>query len=47
MTPHASAAIQRVKDTLEALRTEVDAWVATATSAGRPYLVPLSFYWER
>jgi Pyridoxamine 5'-phosphate oxidase len=37
---------QRVKDTLAGLRTEVDAWVATASSAGRPHLVPLSFYWN-
>ena len=37
---------QRVKDTLEGLRTEVDSWVATASGAGRPYLVPLSFYWS-
>ena len=28
------------------LRTEVDVWVATAGRAGKPYLVPLSFYWS-
>ena len=37
---------QRVKDALEGLRTEVDAWVATASASGKPYLVPLSFYWS-
>jgi Pyridoxamine 5'-phosphate oxidase len=37
---------QRVKDALDGLRTEVDAWVATASGAGKPYLVPLSFYWS-
>jgi nitroimidazol reductase NimA-like FMN-containing flavoprotein (pyridoxamine 5'-phosphate oxidase superfamily) len=35
---------QRIKDTLELLRTEVDVWIATASGAGKPYLVPLSFY---
>ena len=37
---------QRVKDTLGLLRTEVDVWIATASATGRPYLVPLSFYWS-
>jgi hypothetical protein len=37
---------QRIKDTLELLQTEVDVWIATASAAGRPYLVPLSFYWR-
>src|ERR1700747_1218400 len=36
---------QRIKDTLELLQTEVDVWIATA-SGGKPYLVPLSFYWS-
>jgi hypothetical protein len=36
---------QRIEDTLEDLRTEVDVWIATASRAGTPYLVPLSFYW--
>lgn len=35
-----------MKDTLELLQTEVDVWIATASGAGRPYLVPLSFYWS-
>jgi Pyridoxamine 5'-phosphate oxidase len=37
---------QRIKDTLELLQTEVDVWIATAGGAGKPYLVPLSFYWS-
>src|SRR5581483_2256632 len=37
---------ERIKDTLELLRTEVDVWIATASTAGKPYLVPLSFYWS-
>jgi hypothetical protein len=37
---------QRIKDTLELLQTEVDVWIATASAAGEPYLVPLPFYWS-
>jgi hypothetical protein len=37
---------QRLGDTLEGLRSEVDVWVATASGGGQPYLVPLSFYWS-
>lgn len=37
---------QRKRDTLRLLEREVDAWVATADSAGVPYLIPLSFLWE-
>jgi len=37
---------QRIQDTLELLQTEVDVWISTASSAGKPYLVPLSFYWS-
>jgi hypothetical protein len=37
---------QRVKDTLESLQAEVDVWIATASRTGKPYLVPLSFYWD-
>ena len=42
----ARARDQRIKDTLELLQTEADAWIATASGAGKPYLVPLSFYWS-
>ncbi len=37
---------QRIRDAIELLKTEVDVWVATASGAGKPYLVPLSFYWS-
>jgi hypothetical protein len=37
---------QRIKDALELLQTEVDVWIATAGGGGKPYLVPLSFYWS-
>jgi predicted pyridoxine 5'-phosphate oxidase superfamily flavin-nucleotide-binding protein len=31
---------------LKRLETDVDAWVATASADGTPYLMPLSFLWE-
>jgi hypothetical protein len=37
---------QRVRDTLEKLRTEVDLWVASADRDGNAYLVPLSYHWD-
>ncbi|CAD5946906.1 protein of unknown function [Streptomyces sp. KY75] len=37
---------QRLRDTLDRLRDEVDAWVATASPDGTPCLVPLSFVWH-
>ncbi|MFC4007278.1 pyridoxamine 5'-phosphate oxidase family protein [Nonomuraea purpurea] len=38
---------QRKQDTLDRLRNDVDAWVATADEGGgEPYLVPLSFLWD-
>lgn len=37
---------QRLSDTLDRLRDEVDAWVATASPDGTPCLVPLSFVWH-
>jgi len=36
----------RRQDTLKRLKTDVDAWVSTASADGTPYLVPLSFLWE-
>jgi hypothetical protein len=46
-TPPARPAKQRKQDTLHRLEHDVDAWVATAGSAGgAPYLVPLSFLWD-
>lgn len=37
---------QRKQDTLGRLESDVDAWVATADTAGNPYLLPLSFLWD-
>lgn len=37
---------QRKADVLNLLETEEDAWVPSADTAGTPYLVPLSFYWD-
>ncbi|MEU1127404.1 pyridoxamine 5'-phosphate oxidase family protein [Streptomyces sp. NPDC005899] len=38
---------QRRKDVLHRLQHDEDAWVATASADGLPYLVPLSFVWDR
>jgi hypothetical protein len=36
----------RIRDTLDRLAHDIDAWIATADPAnGTPYLVPLSFLW--
>jgi hypothetical protein len=37
---------QRRRDTERRLTRDVDLWVATASTDGRPYLVPLSFEWD-
>lgn len=37
---------QRRHDTLSRLRTDVDAWVASADATGEAYLIPLSFVWD-
>lgn len=37
---------QRKQDTLDRLRQDEDAWVATASPDGVPTLVPLSFLWQ-
>jgi len=37
---------QRKQDTLRRLEEDVDAWIATASVDGTPYLVPLSFLWD-
>jgi hypothetical protein len=37
---------ERLADTLERLRTDVDLWVASADDSGDAYLVPLSFVWD-
>ncbi len=37
---------QRRRDTEHRLAHDVDAWVASASAGGAPYLVPLSFDWD-
>ena len=37
---------QRKHDTLARLDRDIDAWVATASKNGDPYLVPLSYLWD-
>ncbi|MFL6130819.1 MAG: pyridoxamine 5'-phosphate oxidase family protein [Mycobacteriales bacterium] len=37
---------QRVRDLFARLDSDVDLWVASADTAGNPYLVPLSFLWD-
>ncbi|GAA0945744.1 hypothetical protein GCM10009554_40860 [Kribbella koreensis] len=46
--PHAAARSAEIRkaDTLHRLETDVDAWVATASPDGTPYLMPLSFLWQ-
>jgi hypothetical protein len=36
----------RRRDTERRLADDVDLWVATASTDGQPYLVPLSFHWD-
>jgi hypothetical protein len=38
--------VQRRQDTEHRLANDVDVWVASASPAGTPYLVPLSFDWD-
>jgi len=42
--PRSSA--QRKNDTMARLASDVDAWIATADTAGNGYLLPLSFLWD-
>jgi hypothetical protein len=45
--PEARSRAQRTADTQRVLRTEIDAWVATADpQTAEPYLVPLCFMWD-
>ena len=37
---------QRGRDTEHRLAQDVDVWVASASTDGAPYLVPLSFDWD-
>ena len=36
----------RRRDTEHRLSRDIDAWVASASADGAPYLVPLSFDWD-
>ena len=46
MSAHARDRETRKADTLAMLATHaIDVWVATASAAGKPYLVPLSLAW--
>ncbi|RVX46500.1 hypothetical protein EDD27_9389 [Nonomuraea polychroma] len=45
--PPARTLDRRIRDTLDRLERDVDAWFATADpAAGLPYLMPLSFLWD-
>jgi nitroimidazol reductase NimA-like FMN-containing flavoprotein (pyridoxamine 5'-phosphate oxidase superfamily) len=46
MSPDVRPRAQRRRDTEHRLSHDVDAWVATASGDGTPYLVPLSFDWD-
>jgi hypothetical protein len=46
MRPAPRSRAQRIADTRERLRSDVDCWVASADEAGNAYLVPLSYYWD-
>ena len=45
MEPPRSTA-QRKTNVLKKLSSEVDCWVASASTSGEAYLIPLSFYWD-
>jgi hypothetical protein len=44
--PQPRTRAERRRDTEQRLAHDVDAWVATASASGDPYLVPLSFHWD-
>jgi hypothetical protein len=46
VSPEPRSGAQRRRDTEDRLARDVDVWVATASAAGVPYLVPLSFDWD-
>ena len=46
MSTEARTRAQRRRDTEHRLTHDVDAWVASASADGAPYLVPLSFDWD-
>jgi hypothetical protein len=46
MSPGPRSLAERRRDTEHQLTHDVDAWVASASEDGAPYLVPLSFDWD-
>jgi hypothetical protein len=46
LTPPPRSRSERRRDTEHRLAHDVDAWVASASQDGAPYLVPLSFDWD-
>jgi hypothetical protein len=46
MTAAPRSRAQRRRDTEHRLTRDIDAWVASASADGAPYLVPLSFDWD-
>jgi hypothetical protein len=46
MTADPRPRAQRRRDTEDRLARDVDLWVASASTDGAPYLVPLSFDWD-
>jgi hypothetical protein len=46
MTAEPRSRADRRRDTEHRLTNDIDAWVASASADGKPYLVPLSFDWD-
>ena len=46
MTAEPRSLADRRRDTEHRLTNDIDAWVASASADGKPYLVPLSFDWD-
>ena len=46
MNPVPRSRAERRRDTEHRLAQDIDAWVASASPDGAPYLVPLSFDWD-
>ena len=46
MTAPARSRAQRRRDTEDRLESDIDVWVSSASPAGAPHLVPLSFDWD-
>ena len=46
MSPEPRPRHQRRRDTEQRLTSDIDLWLASASTDGTPYLVPLSFDWD-